>query len=150
MAQDPDVKRVIAALKRAAAKADTANRAATARAAAAETLEADTEVAARAANDAWGSRTVFSTSGERDAIIAVALRADDVFDKARVAAHEAHAAWGDAESAADDADDDLSSARTCRTLKDLLESDRLAVREAALFALNPAPPAPKRTPKRTP
>ena len=138
MAQDPEVKRVIAEFKRTAAKA----RAAEVRAAVSKNATGNAwtvaDDARKAAHAAW------EASGHADAEGETLSAANTAEAKAHDRSARAHYVWDDADALLRAAEYDLEDALDCQTFADLLGCENSKVRMETQFALNPAPPAPKR------
>ena len=142
MARDPEVRRVVAELKRTAEKARKAEVRAAVKNNAAGNAWTVADNASKAAFVAWDAAK--NSPSAWDATSAALDAANDAERVANDLAQRTHYEWGEVDGRAYAAEDDLAVARGCQTLKDLVSCDHRRVREAALFALNPAPPAPKR------
>ena len=149
MAQDPEVNRVIAELKRKARKARKAEAAKATRNNAADAawkVADDARKAAHAAWAAWEDRVAGGASVEASGeAVADAIDAANAAEcKAHDRSARAHYVWSEAEVVTYTAESNLEDALDCQTLADLLGCENSAVRVETQFALNPAPPAPKR------
>jgi len=137
MAQDPEVKRVIAELKRTAAKARAAEVAKAIRNNAAGDAWTVADSAREAAYAAWDAAKTSPSTW--DATGAALDAADAAERKANTRSQRTHYVWGEAEALACAAEYNLEAAQNCQTLADLLGSECSAVRVATQFALNPTP-----------
>jgi hypothetical protein len=142
MEQEPEVKRVIAELKRTAAKARKAEVAKAIRNNAADAAWVVADNARKAAHVAWDAAK--NSPSTWDATTATLDAANAAERKAYDRSQRSHYVRGEAEELACAAEDNLEAAQNCQTLADLLGCECSAVRLATQFALNPKPPTPKR------